>query len=147
MSDQELAAAVARLREDACTPAKVPEKDHVVLVRTADIRTVLAALEAAQAKEKIAKGFHDIAVRQRDAAWRECERLRAALETAQTDARRYRWLHDNARREGRDGGWTGLYTFPVVHAWDDTPYAAARREGFHHETLDAAIDAAMKSKP
>ena len=55
MMTDDLTAAVARLREDACTPAKVPEKDHVVLVRTADIRTVLAALAAAQADARRAR--------------------------------------------------------------------------------------------
>ena len=55
----DLTAAVARLREDACTPAKVPEKDHVVLVRTADIRTVLAALAAAQADARRYRWLRD----------------------------------------------------------------------------------------
>ena len=110
MSDQELAA-VARLREDVYSKPVRAEFDHVVVVRTADVRAVLTALEAAQA-----------------------------------DARRYRWLRDKARREGREGGWTGFYTFPVVHAWNDTPYAVARHEAFRHKTLDAAIDAAMKGE-
>lgn len=47
--DKELSAAVARLRDDAYAPAVRPEFNHVVLVRTADVRAVLAALEAAQA--------------------------------------------------------------------------------------------------
>ena len=72
----------------------------------------------------------------------------ATLEAAQEDARRYRWLRDKAHSEGRDGGWTGIYTLPVVPAWDETSFAAARHEAFHHKTLDAAIDAAIvKVKP
>ena len=72
----------------------------------------------------------------------------AGYAAAQADARRYRWLRDKARSEGRDGGWTGIYTLPVVPAWDETSFAAARHEAFHHKTLDAAIDAAIvKMKP
>ncbi len=67
----DLTAAVARLREDACTPAKVPEKDHVVLVRTADIRTVLAALAAAQADARRAREC----VRAADGLRAECDQV------------------------------------------------------------------------
>ena len=83
------------------------------------------------------------------ADWRKDLRLvLSALEAAQADAARYRWLRDKARSEGRDGGWTGIYTLPVVPAWDETSFAAARHEAFHHKTLDAAIDAAIvKMKP
>lgn len=106
MTDDDLTAAVARLRDDI-SPGYPRTGWHD------DVRLILSALEAAQA-----------------------------------DAARYRWLRDKARSEGRDGGWTGIYTLPVVPAWDETSFAAARHEAFHHKTLDAAIDAAIvKMKP
>lgn len=60
------------------------------------------------------------------------------------DAARYRWIKEQAKRDGRDGGWWGYYVLPMMPGWDDTPYAADRGEGYHHKTLDDAIDAAMK---
>ena len=49
------------------------------------------------------------------------------------DAARYRWLKENARQEGRDGGYVQLYTFPFVikQSYPDVNY----------RDLDEAIDA------
>jgi hypothetical protein len=71
--------------------------------------------------------------------------LRAQLAEAQKDAERYRWLKERSRRESRSGGWEGLYTLPHINAWDDSPYSADRGKGFHHNSLDEAIDAAIGS--
>jgi hypothetical protein len=65
---------------------------------------------------------------------------------AELDAKRYRWLRGKAKRTGRDGGWWGFYELPHVPAWDGTPYALERGKGYGHESLDAAIDAAIAAQ-
>jgi len=70
------------------------------------------------------------------------------LEPVFREAERYRWLKSRANEEGRDGGWTGLFSFYPVPAWDDTPYAEQRGRGFNFRgDLDAAVDAAMNRVP
>jgi hypothetical protein len=59
------------------------------------------------------------------------------------DAARYRWISARTEKEGRDGGWIGYFRLPMVDGWNDTPYAAKRKEAFHYSTLDEAIDAAI----
>lgn len=61
------------------------------------------------------------------------------------DAARYRWLRDQSKREGRDGGWWGFYDFPNVQGWNHTPYAKDKKQDFDHATVDAAIDAAISA--
>lgn len=53
------------------------------------------------------------------------------------DAARYQWLKKQARLEGRDGGYCGVYTFPHI----------VQRDGrkVNHHDLDAAIDAEINS--
>ncbi|MFI4031794.1 hypothetical protein [Klebsiella quasipneumoniae] len=52
------------------------------------------------------------------------------------DAARYRWLKENARQEGRDGGYVQLYTFPFVikQSYPDINFA----------NLDESIDARLQ---
>jgi len=64
----------------------------------------------------------------------------------QADAERYRWLRSQAGREGRDDGWWGYWTLPMLDGWNHTPYAEKRGEAFDHKTLDEAIDAARKKE-
>ncbi|MGI1290718.1 hypothetical protein ACIAEU_05575 [Enterobacter kobei] len=54
------------------------------------------------------------------------------------DAARYRWLKENARQEGRDGGYVQLYTFPFVikQSYPDVNYG----------DLDEAIDSQIHKK-
>lgn len=54
------------------------------------------------------------------------------------DAARYRWLKENARQEGRDGGYVQLYTFPFVikQSYPNVSYG----------DLDEAIDAQIHNK-
>lgn len=73
--------------------------------------------------------------------------LEAKLEADERDARRYRWLRDQAKREGRDGGWWGYWVLPFLAGWDHTPYSKERGKGYDHVTLDAAIDAALAVTP
>lgn len=60
------------------------------------------------------------------------------LEEELKQAARYRWLKKHARQEGRDGGYCQIVTFPNVDISDGRT--------FNHRTLDAAIDAAIKSE-
>lgn len=60
------------------------------------------------------------------------------LEEELKQAARYRWLKKHARQEGRDGGWCQVVTFGNVDISDGRT--------FNHRTLDAAIDAAIKSE-
>ena len=73
------------------------------------------------------------------------EELKAVLDNG-IDAARYRWLRDKANKEGRDGGWWGYYVFPHLKGWDDTPFSINRGEGYHFNTVDEAVDAAMQGQ-
>ena len=57
------------------------------------------------------------------------------------DAERYRALKSLAKLEGREGGWYGYYSFPLIPAWDDTAYSHEKGKGFdYRQSLDDAID-------
>lgn len=146
MTDDTLTAAVARLRIDIAT-----ERLGKGFTHADDTRTVLAALEAAQTTAKIANGFHGIAVKQRDAAWRECETLRADLEAEQADAAS---ANDDLMSESRERLALLRRFERVVTELRHLEQAYANKHSPQHRAAAlnsaqgvlAAIDAAMKGE-
>lgn len=66
------------------------------------------------------------------------------LEALRKDALRYRWLRDQARTEGRDGGWVGSWRLPFLDAWNDSPVV---KYHINRRTFDEAVDAEMLKTP
>lgn len=100
--------------------------------RTAE-REHSKALRTLKGSEQVARVVSDYS----EEVCGENSQLRVECANLRKDAARYQWLKHHAIKGSYDSDWE----FPLVDAWEYRPGSEANVE---HETLDAAIDAAME---
>jgi hypothetical protein len=110
-----------------------------------DYPLVLAsALAAMRQENERLKSSNESYITLANTAYEITSTLRTQLAEAQADAARYKYLKSRCHAVGHDGGWVYTYQFYPVKKSDTTPYAKSNGGYCNYETLDAAIDAAMK---